>query len=168
MRRETHTGDSAKPSIKLPSPESVLLSRPSALRRSALRKGTGIPPAHILFEERRLKTATRISRLDCYHPLRIRAMGVTDSVRHRLILRTGNRDRLGLDRVHDSRVQRMFQLLSDTKLPPPLQLPVPAESKFCLSSKGDAVNFITQWLTTLPSDCLCTYSDGSGASTDCI
>ena len=68
---------------------------------AALRRETGIPPAHILLEERRLKTAARIRRLDEYHPLRLRATESTDSARHRLGLKTCNKTRLGFDRVHD-------------------------------------------------------------------
>lgn len=90
----------------------------------ALRRETGIPPAHILLEERRLKTAAQIRRLDDYHPLRLRATESTESARHRLGLKTCNKTRLGLDRVHDSRVQSMYRLLPEAELPPPLRLPV--------------------------------------------
>ena len=113
---------------------------------------TGIPLAHILLEEHRLKTASQICRLDCYHPVLLRAMESTDIACHRLGPRTCNKSRLGLNRVHDSRVQRMFQLLPDAELPPSLRPLVPSKSKPRWTSEGEVANFITQWLTTLPSD----------------
>ena len=68
----------------------------------ALRRETGIPPAHILLEERRLKTAARIRRPNEFHPLRLRVMESTDSARHRFGLKTCNKSSLGLESVHDS------------------------------------------------------------------
>lgn len=69
----------------------------------ALRREIGILLAHILLEEPRLKTATRIRRLDDYRPLRLRATESTESSRHRLRLKKWNKNRLDLDRIHDSR-----------------------------------------------------------------
>ncbi|KAI0997034.1 hypothetical protein K3495_g11150 [Podosphaera aphanis] len=48
---------------------------------AALRRETGIPPAKVLLEERRLLAAARIRRLDEYHPLRLRALESTASAR---------------------------------------------------------------------------------------
>ena len=45
----------------------------------ALRRETGIPPAHVLLEERRLMAAARIRRLDLFHPLRFRAFETTEN-----------------------------------------------------------------------------------------
>ena len=133
---------------------------------AALRRETGIPPAQILLEERRLKTAARIRTLDEYHPLRLRATESTDSARHRLGLKTCNKTRLGFDRVHDSRVQRMYRLLPEAEPPPPLRSPAPPQPIPRWTSKKEAARFIREWLPTLPPDYLCVYSDGSGASTD--
>ena len=135
---------------------------------SALRRETGILSAHILLEERRLKTGERTRRMDDYHPLRLRATESTDSARHRLGLKTCNKTRLGLDRVHDSKFLRMYRLLPEAELLQPLRLPLPPPPKPCWISKKEAAKFIRECLPTLPPDCLCVYSDGSGASTDKI
>ncbi|KAI1002398.1 hypothetical protein K3495_g5801 [Podosphaera aphanis] len=54
------------------------------LPEAALRRETGIPPAKVLLEKRRLLAAARIRRLDDYHPLRLRALESTASARRRL------------------------------------------------------------------------------------
>ncbi|KAI1002118.1 hypothetical protein K3495_g6086 [Podosphaera aphanis] len=60
---------------------------------AALRRKSGIPPAKVLLEERRLIAATRIRRLDDYHPLRLHALESTASARRRLGLRISDRGR---------------------------------------------------------------------------
>ncbi|KAI0992138.1 hypothetical protein K3495_g16049 [Podosphaera aphanis] len=92
---------------------------------AALRRETGIPPAKILLEERRLLAAARIRRLDEYHPLRLRALESTASARRRLGLRTSDRGWQPANRIHDSRVQRTSRLLPETEAPPPLYRPTP-------------------------------------------
>lgn len=74
------------------------------------RREFGIPPAQILLE-RRIQSAARIRRLERKHPLRIRALESIINARHRLGLQMRDRSRLGMDRIHDFRVQRTFRLL---------------------------------------------------------
>ena len=59
----------------------------------------------------------------------------------------------------------MYRLLPEAELPPPLRPPVPPQLNPRWTSKKEAAKFIREWLPTLPPDCLCFYSDDSGAST---
>lgn len=131
---------------------------------AALRRETGIPPAHVLLEERRVLAAARMRRLDQYHPLRLRAMENTERARFRLKLRKTHRGRQGAPIIHDSRVQRAWHLLPDSEIPPPIQKPIPLISRSYLTNKTGAASEVREWLAELPNDCLCAYSDGAGST----
>lgn len=131
---------------------------------AALRRETGIPPAKVLLEERRLLAAARIRRLDEYHPLRLRALESTEAARRRIGLRSSNRGRRPADRTHASRIQRASRLLPETEAPPPLMRPTPPPPRLCKTDKTTAARTTKEWLSRLPQDCICAYSDGSGAA----
>ncbi|KAI1003927.1 hypothetical protein K3495_g4283 [Podosphaera aphanis] len=128
----------------------------------ALRRETGIPPAHVLLEEKRLANSARIRRLDINHPLRLRAREITEDARHRLGLRTSNRGRRTTDHIHDSRNQRKYWLLPESEDPPPLQWPGPSPPRLPHLDKERAAREITEWLAGLAADTLCAYSDCHG------
>lgn len=53
----------------------------------------GIPPAEIVLQMRQIKSAARIRRLDCWHPLTRRAVETPKDVIERLRLRAGQKER---------------------------------------------------------------------------
>ncbi|KAI0999414.1 hypothetical protein K3495_g8783 [Podosphaera aphanis] len=130
----------------------------------ALRRETGIPPAHVLLEEKRLANSARIRRLDINHPLRLRARESTEDARRRIGLRTSNRGWRTTDHIHDSRNQRTYWLLPESEDPPPLQWPGPSPPRLPHLDKERAARETTEWLAGLAADTLCAYSDGSLSS----
>ncbi|KAI1004009.1 hypothetical protein K3495_g4203 [Podosphaera aphanis] len=99
-----------------------------------------------------------------FHPLRVRALESTEAARHRLGLRSSNRGRRPGDRAHGPRVQRAFRLLPETESPSPPQRPIPPPPRLCNTDKATAAGTTMNWLSRLPQDCLCAYSDRSGAA----
>lgn len=131
---------------------------------TALRRETGILPAKVLLEERRLLFAARIRRLNESHPLRLRALESTEAARRQLGLRVSNRGRQPADRIHDSRIQRTSRLLPETEGPPLPWRPTLPPPRLCGIDKVTAARITMDWLSRLPSHCVCAYSDGSGAA----
>ncbi|KAI1000257.1 hypothetical protein K3495_g7940 [Podosphaera aphanis] len=135
--------------------------------KATLWRETGIPLAKVLLEERRLRSAARIRRLDEFHPLRLRALESTEAARHRLGPRSSNRGRRPGNKTHGSRVQRAFRLLPETESPPPPRRTIPPPPRLCRTDNVTAAGTTMNWLSRLPQDCLCAYSDGSGATESC-
>ncbi|KAI0998079.1 hypothetical protein K3495_g10111 [Podosphaera aphanis] len=84
----------------------------------ALRRETGIPPAHVLLEEKRLANSARIRRLDINLPLRLRTRESAEDARRRFGLRTSNRGRRTTDHIHGSHNQRTYWSLPESEDPP--------------------------------------------------
>ncbi|KAI0998038.1 hypothetical protein K3495_g10151 [Podosphaera aphanis] len=129
----------------------------------ALQRESGIPPAAILLQERQLRAAARIQRLDVWHPLVLRSRESPKETISRLGIRVGQKSRLfTFPERYFTRLQISARNLPAAEGPGRLQYPKgelnnkPLELDRQLEAEHGK-----QWIAKLPSDTVCAYSDGS-------
>ncbi|KAI1005671.1 hypothetical protein K3495_g2547 [Podosphaera aphanis] len=107
--------------------------------KMALHRESGIPPAAILLQERQLRAAARIQRLDVWHPLVLKSRESLKETISRFGLRLPAAE--GPGRIHYPKGELNNK---------PLELDRQLEAEHA-----------KQWIANFPSDTVCAYSDGS-------
>ncbi len=128
-----------------------------------LHRESGIPPAAILLQQRQLRAAARIQRMDTWHPLLTRSQEGPKETISRLGLRAGQKSRTFTNpERYLTRLQVSLQ-----------NLPVAVESgnlffpKAELKSQSTRLDKQTEaaqaktWIANLSADTVCAYPDGS-------
>nr|CCA28121.1 hypothetical protein SS1G_12417 [Albugo laibachii Nc14] len=128
-----------------------------------LHRESGIPPATILLQQKQLLAAARIQRLDAWHPLVFRARESPKETISRLKLRAGQKDRaFTVPERYLTRLQISARSIPTAEGHGHLFFPR-GEPKIQSTGddKQDEKALVKQWMSSLPSDTVLAYSDGS-------
>ncbi|KAI0992184.1 hypothetical protein K3495_g16002, partial [Podosphaera aphanis] len=130
---------------------------------TVLHRESGIPPATILLQQRQLRAATRIQRMDTWHPLLMRSQEGPKETINRLGLRAGQKSRTFTNpERYLTRLQTSLQ-----NVPSAVEsgkLFFPKAERNCQVARLDKQSEATQaklWIGNLSTDTICAYSDGS-------
>ena len=132
---------------------------------SALHREAGIPPASIILQQKMLRSAARMRRMDAWHPLALRAAEDPKDTIKRLGLRSGQRDRLFRQpERYMTRLQISVRQVPTAEGPGKLYFPhgLPASTPGSREKEARSGS-IKRWLTSLPANAVCAFSDGSSS-----
>ncbi|KAI0994090.1 hypothetical protein K3495_g14093, partial [Podosphaera aphanis] len=129
----------------------------------ALHRESGNPPAAILLQERQLRAAARIQRLDVWHPLVLRSRESSKETINRLGLRAGQKSRsFTFPERYFTRLQISARNMPAAEGPGRLYYPKgELNNKPLELDRQLEAEHAKQWISNLPSNTVCAYSDGS-------
>lgn len=129
----------------------------------ALHREEGIPPALIILQQKMLRSAARMRRMDAWHPLAIRAAEDPKETIRRLGLRSGQRNRLFRQpERYMTRLQMSVRRVPTAEGPGKLYFPrgTPASNP-CSRENEARSGSIKRWLASRPANTVFAFSDGS-------